>query len=598
MGSTGRSFFRLPAYSIGAKLIGGFIAVLAVIVSVGLLSVNVATQITRREVRQSYRRSLNTLTAELGSDLERLEGMVDALSGYDDIHVLNQSPPGPRTVLRMLDLLEQLTFYSLIYRTDSILDVYLLRQERRYSSLDRISAFPEEQHDGLFDTFQPFQGHWKIHDSPFGRSGRLLTYARFAGMYPSRRGVVLTVAVEESTMQRILEFLPVEHGGLVFLIDPSGEIILPATEVNSDIAELIASRYPDGDSASLAATEPTVRIAGEIYRLLFAEPGRTGLIVGLALPEHRITAPIRTIRTWMLVLAAVSLVLGAAFAIFEHRSILRPIRNLIAGMERVQEGSFEQVIETPRGDEIGVLQKQFNTMVGRIATLLDEVNVEHLKYERAQLRLLQSQVNPHFLYNSLNLIYRFSVAGDTGAVSQLALHLARYYRTVTRSTGNTVTVESELEHAATYMEIHRIRQPERFSYRIDVADDVRDVAIPHLIVQPLVENAIVHGLQNMERPGSVTITAYRRSESAVIDVRDDGVGIDRSTLQSVENRIRDPYTDNDDRNHIGLSNCFWRLRLRYGSAAGIELEQNVPSGVVTRIVVPHNGGTEEEDDRV
>ena len=578
-------WFRRP--SIGVKLIGGFVAVLLPIVLVGLVSMSVAVNTTSREIQRSYRMSLRILSQDLGGDLERLGNMVDALAGHEFLHVLSQSPSAPGTVLQFVQLLERLSFYSLIHKAENELDVYLLPHERRFGSADRITVLPKAEHEELIAEYAPFQGRWAFQRGTSPHAGRDLVYSRFAHTGHERVGIVVTVRVHERTVRRLLANLPVEHGGFVFLVDPNGEVMLPRPVARDELMSVVSSAvagFPGGSDA-------TVRIGSEPYRVLLSEPGATGLTIGLLLPELRYTEPIRLTRIWLYVMAAGALLFGGMFALYEHRSILRPIRELIDAMRRVEAGSFTHSVTSRRKDEIGVLGEQFNTMVGRIAALVDEVNVEHLKHQQEQLRLFQSQIKPHFLYNCLNVIYRLCVAEDTKSASDLALRLGKYYRMVTRSAADTIPLERELENASTYMEIHRIRHPRRFTYTVSADDDVLMTRIPPLTIQPIVENAVIHGLEGLGRTGSVTVRAYRSDGAAVIEVADTGGGVSPEELCRINEQIRDP---SPDRSGVGLSNCFWRLRLRYGEQADIELRRRETAGLLVVVTVPVRGGSDAQ----
>ncbi len=575
--------WKWPRPSIGVKLIGGFVAVLAPIVAIGLISTSVAINTTSRQIQGSYRSSLKTLSQNLGGDLERLGATVDAFAGHEFLHIVNQSPPGAGTVLLFAQLLERLTFYSLIHRAEHELDVYLLSHERRFGTTDRITVLPHAAHPQVIEEYARFQGRWAVHDVSTPPTGRYLVYSRFAHTSPGRVGIVVTARVHERTVSRLLENLPVEHGGFVFLVDQRGALILPRSVERAKVEGIISPHLTGGPPEG----GMTVRLGTELYRVFLTEPGRTHLTMGLLLPEQRYTEPIRLSRIWLFAMAVGALLFGSVFAVYEHRSILRPIRELIGAMRHVREGSFAHSVSSRRRDEIGVLAEQFNAMVRRIAALVDEVNVEHLKHQLGQLRLFQSQIKPHFLYNCLNVIYRLCVSGDTQAASELALRLGKYYRMVTRCSADTIPLERELENASTYMEIHRIRHPRRFSYSVTADEEVRGAPVPPLTIQPIVENAVVHGLENLGCEGSVEVRAYSSHGFAVIEVADTGRGLDPSELRMVNAQIRDP---SPDRRNVGLSNSFWRLRLRFGEDADLDLRPRDGCGLLVRVRVPIRGG--------
>ena len=563
---------RFRRSSISTKLIGGFILATVPIVAISVGAVTLALRVTHREVRESHRNSLVTTAGHLGASLSRLRDMTDALAAYDSVHVINQAPEIGATILEYRHLLDRLSFYALINGLDSVLTVHLLGKERSFTSSAGFEVIPRAEQPAMIDGLLAAGGRWVLGDTGAGAARVYLTYGQYVPSPSGRLDIAVTVGVRRAAVYRFLDAIELDKQAGVILFDSAATTVLSTSARIADpegvLPAMVANGIGDGDV--------TVRLRGNPYRFLVAVVDDTGLILGMLLPEGVYTAPIRATRRWLFVIAAVSLGLGTAFALYEQRSILLPIRRLTAAMESMRAGTLRQYVEPDRHDEIGVLCRQFNGMVERIRGLVDEVSLEHLKHEQVRFRLLQSQVNPHFLYNCLNLIYRMCRADDADGAAALSLSLGKYYRVVTTADHESITVAEEMDNARAYIQIHAMRYPQRLEYAVSWSDDVARMRIPRLIIQPIVENAVIHGLDNLERSGSVTVRADMSGGSIRIEVEDSGCGIPSDKMHCIVDRMHEPASPDDS---IGLSNCFWRLRLKYGDQADVRLEPRLPSGL-------------------
>ena len=220
--------------------------------------------------------------------------------------------------------------------------------------------------------------------------------------------------------------------------------------------------------------------------------------------------------------------------------------------------------------------------------LLRQVRNEQVQLRKAELMVLQSQINPHFLYNTLDAITWLAEAGEQETVVKMVGSLSGFFRTSLNQGKDIVTLAEELQHIRSYLEIQKIRYQDILEYDIDVSDEFGDVKIPKITLQPLVENAIYHGIKNKRGGGKISVTAKSDSGDLRIYVRDDGVGMDEERLHAVLDGIFEKKPEEKD--IYGLYNVNERIRLYFGEEYGITLSSEKGIGTESVVRLPVNGG--------
>ena len=217
--------------------------------------------------------------------------------------------------------------------------------------------------------------------------------------------------------------------------------------------------------------------------------------------------------------------------------------------------------------------------------LLRQVRNEQVQLRKAELMVLQSQINPHFLYNTLDAITWLAEAGEQETVVKMVGSLSGFFRTSLNQGKDIVTLAEELQHIRSYLEIQKIRYQDILEYNIDVSDEFGDVQIPKITLQPLVENAIYHGIKNKRGGGTITVTGKRDGDDLRISVRDDGVGMEEERLRAVLDGIFEKKPEEKD--IYGLYNVNERIRLYFGDDYGITLisEKGVGTESVVRLPI-------------
>ncbi|MBQ9699059.1 MAG: sensor histidine kinase [Lachnospiraceae bacterium] len=279
-------------------------------------------------------------------------------------------------------------------------------------------------------------------------------------------------------------------------------------------------------------------------------------------------------------------VLIAAVSYYIPLSITRPIRKLSDVTDQVARGNLEIRSDVEAGAEVGVLNDSLNAMIDKIQNLVEQVKVEQIRLRKAEFELLQAQINPHFLYNTLDAIVWLAEAGEHKRVVSMVESLSDFFRTSLNQGKELITVEEELIHVRSYLEIQQVRYQDILEYKIDVPEELYKYMISKITIQPLVENALYHGIKNKRGLGNINITGKMEDSYFELIIEDDGVGMTTERLEKVYDRIHH-HTPSEDEIY-GLYNVNERIRLNFGEEYGIFIDSKHMEGTVVKVRLPYN----------
>lgn len=275
---------------------------------------------------------------------------------------------------------------------------------------------------------------------------------------------------------------------------------------------------------------------------------------------------------------------------FVSRIISTPLENVCMAMQRFQKGDFSQQLDADTKDEVGQVASCFNQMVKDMEQLINKNYIMVLKERESELAVLQAQINPHFLYNALDSIYWQALSADDEAAAESVYELSQLFRMVLGNGKGIVTVAMEAELVQRYLEIQRLRFSHQLEYRIDIAADILGEKIPKLILQPFVENAVIHGMEK-ENLCVVTVTGKREGSMLEFEIADTGIGMTKEQIQKIWEDANKKYSSQ----RIGkyaIKNVKERLELKYGGDFRLEIASEEGKGTVVTLAVPSD--TEEE----
>ena len=286
-----------------------------------------------------------------------------------------------------------------------------------------------------------------------------------------------------------------------------------------------------------------------------------------------------------LISAVILLGVTLLFSMIIPASITKPIYEIRDVTGQVAEGNLSVRTHIEHGEEVKDLGESLNVMIDKISELLDQVTVEQVRLRHAELELLQAQINPHFLYNTLDTIVWLAETGEQEQVISMVGSLSKFFRTSLNQGRDNITIGEELQHAGSYLEIQQVRYQDILRYEIAVPRELWDYMIPKITIQPLVENALYHGIKNKRAMGCIRVTGEKKDDCIEICVSDDGIGMSEDRLMQIRDRISN--LDPDSSEIFGLYNVNERIRLRFGDEYGITVDSTYGEGTTVKIRLPN-----------
>lgn len=376
---------------------------------------------------------------------------------------------------------------------------------------------------------------------------------------------IIVIDVDIRLFEGIIQPLnSVTHGDTV-IVDENGKIVY-----NSDPDRLGGNLTGNALLAGAVNSRGSFRlnIDGEPHIAVYSVSESTGWKTLVTIPLQELLGPIKQSRNAMMVMTLSILGFALVVAMFISYALTKPLKRTVQLMKQVQRGKLDVRVNVKHNDEIGMLGSHFNRMLGRVQDLLQEVYETEKSKQKADMLALQNQINPHFIYNTLESIRMLAELNDDDRVAELTYLLGQLLRySITRS-DEISTVQRELEHVENYLQLLQIRFPDKISYRFIVPESYYQLPIIKLVFQPIVENAVFHGLEKQAGAGMISITAWNERDDVLFAVYDDGVGMSAERLAGLNESLNDGKTDKFG---IGLRNVNERIRLHYGESSSLDV---------------------------
>lgn len=324
-----------------------------------------------------------------------------------------------------------------------------------------------------------------------------------------------------------------------------------------------------------------VPIDGEKYLLVKTDIEKLEwtLISGIAVSE--LTRGIRNAAKLTILVGLFASAIATFLIAVLSKRITRPIQALTISANHIKNGDFSAVYDSDAKDEVGILAQAFKKMSERIQALLDAVKEEQEQKRKYEFALIQTQIQPHFLYNTLDLIYIMCESNMAHEGAAITKALADFYRISLSGGREIITIEEELKHIENYLYIQRARYADIMNFKIECSPMVMDYKIVKLTLQPLVENAIYHGLKMKEGGGIITVEGSEGDGCVVLSIQDNGIGISPLRLQELLDE-----KDEENSGHFGLKSVRRRLQLYYGKAAKMYIDSKEGSGTRITLKIP------------
>lgn len=318
------------------------------------------------------------------------------------------------------------------------------------------------------------------------------------------------------------------------------------------------------------------------FQLVGKHLNQAALSVVYTIPEKRLLANLPNFQRLINLIPWVTVLITVFYVLFIQQILLKPMKQLIKGMHKIKKGDWAiRLPEDPRTREFATLNVTFNQMAEEIHALKMEAYEKQLQAQEARFKHLQAQINPHFFMNALNISYSLAGLREYQLVQKLLAHIVDFLRFITRNNGELVTIDQELGHIRHYLEIQKLRFPNRLDYEYIIDDRCGRLLIPPLIVQPVVENAVIHGFKMESGMFIIRIkVAMREDQRLEITVQDNGIGFTTAQVDSWQRGEELPGA------HIGIRNMMERIAIKYSTGAEVAFENAAEGGALVRLLLP------------
>jgi len=559
-------------------MIFAFLMAIVPIAIVGSLSYAISTGLVRE---QASKLNLGTIK-QIANNIEFIIGDVKGIS----FNLIEND--ALKAYLRKNDIRSNPNIHN-------ILDDYVLTKNYIYSiyvqdlngyGLDTqgaVNAFTQAQIDEL--TQLSGRETWSLTDVTVGQSDlKLISLSRMIRDVNNigRELGILKINLAQEEIREIYRHILTEDSGLFYIVDNQGIVL--STHEDERIGQPLASRYLEPRIFQQDEGYYDAEIDGSNYLVEFFTIEETGWKLIHYVPIEAITKQGDVIKQVTVVSVCISLVICMFFLFFFMFKVLRPLRQIRILMKSLENEEFNVSIPVQGNDEIALFCSSFNKMSRKLNELFNEVHVVKIKQKEAEIKALEEQINPHFLYNTLDLIYWMGRMEKAFETAEMINVLSKLFRLGLNSGSGFTTVKKELEHIESYMYIQQKRY-ESVSLTISAEPDALALTVTKLVLQPLVENAITHGLEPRGGIGSIEVRVYRKDGDVIYEVEDDGVGMESARANEL---LHAPH---DNQGGVGLRNIHDRLVLTYGDDYGLDIESEPGKG--TKVIVkqiPNQGG--------
>lgn len=360
-----------------------------------------------------------------------------------------------------------------------------------------------------------------------------------------------------------------------------------STPVSSSNHQLIGTYLLDYSAIPMLIPDTTqfvtLTFAGERAYVGYKEIRGTDWYMVSVIPADNVLTDARDLIYQFFTTYFIFVILAFIIAIYLSKSIVKRIATVIRQMSAVKYGTPKPLVLKPSHDEIGELAETYNYMSDELNLLIEKQKKAASDMRISEFKALQAQINPHFLYNTLDMINWLSQSGKREEVSTAIQALSKFYKLTLNKGNTTVRLEDELIHVSLYVKLQNMRYNDKINFIVDIQDELLDYEMPKLILQPIVENSIQHGIFGKEsKEGTIVITGWLEQEDLIFIVSDDGVGITGDKLDSILSGNGDSNTGSN----IGIYNTHKRLQLFYDTQFGLSYQSTPGIGTEVTIRIP------------
>ncbi|MCI3926989.1 sensor histidine kinase [Paenibacillus sp. TRM 82003] len=558
------------------RLIFSFVCILLPLYLLAMIIYNWGIQTLQTEISRSMSTQVSQYFGELENEFSRIHSLQYDLLSDDNLNALAAIPESLSAIEKLEKMLSLQQRLNAIRNSSGYIEevhAYIPAIQKDISALS-VSEFNRELYVDFLNL--PVLQEAQV----VNIRGSMYMVAAYPYLVPgSKREPMFIVSIKLS-MERLGDALQIMRNapeeGLIFSSPQFTISTSPDAERNDTIARQIAEGQELGDAAKV------IRVDGERYLTVHTASSFFGAVLIKYVPENAVFQPLERFRNWFLLFAALSFVITLVYSLYVYKYIHKPLDVLVKAFRKVELGDVSVQIRHESKDEFQYIYTRFNAMLDNLKSLIDQVYKQRILTQKAELKQLQSQINPHFLYNSFFILNTMSRLGDYEQVERFATQLGEYFQFVTRNHSDEVPLGKEVQHAKVYAEIQGMRFANRVAVSFDeLPRNIGHVMVPRLILQPLIENAFEHGLEQKASGGRLDVRLEREDNKLLMIVEDNGGQIDDDGIE----RIHRSLETQGEAETTGLLNVHQRIRLKFGPGSGLSIERGDGGGVKTTVTI-------------
>lgn len=545
-----------------------YIQIIMPVFLIGFLTYNKAAT-TLREKSLSYSkdilRMIDTSITMFAEDIDSVsmqlmydDNIYDYLNGYDR-GKYNDYYSGIKTNLREV----------ILSRKGVIRGIYLIKDKEDfiYYDIKRIGTNLEDDisYDYVYDKALKNSGNmcWIVDKDDINQEN--VYCSRIIYNRDNYKPIgTMVILFEKSYIESMYRKISPDEYNNIAILDNDENVVIKSNEINDGNEELL-NQVTKNEEGYVTDEKSKMLVS----YLNMSKPDWT---VVYCKPINELYIDIDNLRIEIVVITIVSILLLSIISSITSRNIVKPINTLVIAMKKLDtEGKYEK-IENNRNDEIGYLMKTFNTMAYNIDYLVNINYKERLLRKETQMKALQSQINPHFIFNTLENINWLAQLNGVEEISTTVTALANIMEAGIGRGKGIISLKEEMVYVDSFIDIFQVRFSDRLKIEKDISEDTLLIKVPKLIVEPVVENALSHGIEQVSRIGILEIKSYLKEEDLIIEVNDNGIGMTEDELEKLIDKIEGSTEEENENSSIGLRNVNKRLKLLYGDEYGISIE--------------------------
>jgi two-component system, sensor histidine kinase YesM len=557
-----------------ARLIVIFLLMMIPVYFIGISIYNLGMSTVEAEILNSRLSQISSFMRTFESDIQRVKLLQSDVLNSDDINRLSNS-------------------YQ--YMNDYEKGSFMLKVQQRLNALKNTNIYIENAvaiipsirrtipgSGSIRDLQEEDMIMLKLYDSSFPSQliqmeGELYLNAGFpSNTFSKTKNPLYTIYIRFSTneLKKALKQFNYTQGSGSILMSSSLGFMTALSDETASIEQV--ESYVRNQLTRSQEGKNSVLIGKKKYLIIYTTSEYLGLTLCNFIPENQMFSSLKKFRILFWIFSLAAAVIIGLFTLSLYRFIQQPMKKMMKAFTQMEGGDLSFSIKHRYNDEFDVLYTHFNDMLAKLNTVIDQTYRQKIMIQNAELKQLQAQINPHFLYNSFFILHSMTRRGEYETLERFELQLGEYFKFITRSAADEVPLSREADHARTYCEI----QQTRFSNRIRVIfgdpGEYADFIVPRLIIQPIVENAFEHGLENREENGLLQVIFNGNGHCLHIVIEDNGETLSDEEINELQSKID---SDTEGIETTGIVNIHRRIRLKFGRGSGIRVSRGDSGGL-------------------